>query len=90
MEWRDYIPIAPVICRHGKASIKGTHIVVAGVLEKLAAGVCYPSFTPVAIQAASNYAAIIGFHGSAAEQLNNIMPSGVEIRELNHFTRDYI
>ena len=63
INWHDHIIVDPNIC-HGKASIKGTRIMVATVLDNLAAGLTrdevlqsYPSLTPQAIQAVLAYAA---------------------------------
>ena len=63
MNWRDYIIVDPAIC-HGKACIKGTRIMVAVILDNLAAGLSteeilnsYPSLSREAIQAAISYAA---------------------------------
>ena len=50
MEWRDRITVDSAVC-HGQACIKGTRVLVAVVLDNLAAGVptgeilhSYPSF----------------------------------------------
>ncbi len=63
MKWQDYIIVDPMIC-HGKATIKGTRIMVSVVLDNFAAGLSadeilnsYPSLTREAIQAAIAYAA---------------------------------
>jgi len=63
MEWRDRITVDPAVC-HGQACIKGTRILVAVVLDNLAAGVktdeisrSYPSLTAEDVQAAMAYAA---------------------------------
>ena len=63
MDWRERITVDPTIC-HGQACIKGTRIMVAVVLDNLAAGVetdellkSYPTLTPGDVQAALNYAA---------------------------------
>ncbi len=63
MEWRDFITVDPNVC-HGKACVKGTRIMVAVVLDNLAAGVpmseilqSYPSLTAESVQAAIAYAA---------------------------------
>jgi uncharacterized protein (DUF433 family) len=58
MDWRDYVTVDPGIC-HGRACIKGTRILVATVLDNLAAGLpaeeilgSYPSLSRAALQAA--------------------------------------
>ena len=63
MNWRDYITVDPEIC-HGRACIAGTRILVATVLDNLAAGLSaeeitrsYPSLTPESVKAAVLYAA---------------------------------
>jgi uncharacterized protein (DUF433 family) len=63
MEWQDYIVVDPMIC-HGRATIKGTRVMVSVVLDNFAAGLSvdeilnsYPSLTREAIQAAIAYAA---------------------------------
>lgn len=63
MDWRDRITVDPAVC-HGQACIKGTRIMVAVVLDNLAAGLgtdeilrSYPSLTAEDIQAAMAYAA---------------------------------
>jgi uncharacterized protein (DUF433 family) len=63
MEWQDHIVVNPMIC-HGRATIKGTRIMVAVVLDNLAAGLSvdeildsYPSLSRESIQAAIGYAA---------------------------------
>ena len=65
MEWRERIVVDPAIC-HGIASIRGTRIPVAVVLDNLAAGssnaeilASYPSLTVEDLQAAIGYAAEI-------------------------------
>ena len=65
MEWRERIVVDPAIC-HGVASIRGTRIPVAVVLDNLAAGssnaeilASYPSLTVEDLQAAIGYAAEI-------------------------------
>ena len=59
----ERISVDPEIC-HGKACIRGTHIMVSVILDNLAAGVSheeilksYPSLTAEDIQAAIAYAA---------------------------------
>jgi uncharacterized protein (DUF433 family) len=37
MKWQDYITVDPAVC-HGRACIKGTHIMVSVVLDNLGAG----------------------------------------------------
>ena len=63
MNWRERISVDPNIC-HGKASIKGTRIMVSVVLDNLAAGEPverilknYPTLNEEDIQAALQYAA---------------------------------
>jgi len=63
MKWQDYIVVDPMIC-HGRATIKGTRIMVSVVLDNFAVGLSvdeilnsYPSLTREAIQAAIAYAA---------------------------------
>ena len=63
MNWRDYITVDPEIC-HGRACIAGTRVLVATVLDNLAAGLSaeeitrsYPSLTPDSVKAAVLYAA---------------------------------
>ena len=63
MNWRDRITVDPAVC-HGQACIKGTPIVVAVVLDNLAAGVqrdellkSYPALKAEDVQAALEYAA---------------------------------
>ena len=63
MDWRDYITVDPNVC-HGRACIKGTRIMVAVVLDNLAADmtpdeivVSYPCLSREAVLAAMTYAA---------------------------------
>jgi len=63
MDWRERITVEAAVC-HGQACIKGTRIMVAVVLDNLAAGVptdeilrSYPSLTAEDLQAAIAYAA---------------------------------
>lgn len=63
MDWRGRITVDPAVC-HGQACIKGTRIMVAVVLDNLAAGLgsdqvlrSYPSLEPEDLQAAMAYAA---------------------------------
>ncbi len=63
MNWRDHITVNPAIC-HGAPCFKGTRVMVAVVLDNLAAGRPaqdilrdYPSLHPDAIHAAIAYAA---------------------------------
>ena len=63
MKWQDYIVVDPMIC-HGRATIKGTRVMVSVVLDNFAAGLSvdeilttYPSLTRESIQAAIAYAA---------------------------------
>jgi uncharacterized protein (DUF433 family) len=63
MKWRDRITVDPAVC-HGQACIKGTRIMVAVILDNLAASVqtdellkSYPTLSADDIQAALEYAA---------------------------------
>ena len=63
MEWQDHIVRDPAICR-GRATIKGTRILVSVVLDNLAAGLSpdeiarsYPPLSRDAIAACLAYAA---------------------------------
>jgi len=63
MDWRERITVDPAVC-HGQACIKGTRVMVAVVLDNLAAGLSadeilqnYPSLKPEDVQAAMGYAA---------------------------------
>lgn len=63
MKWQDYIVVDPMIC-HGKATIKGTRIMVSVVFDNLAVGLnfdellkSYPSLPREGVQAAIAYAA---------------------------------
>jgi len=63
MKWQDYIVVDPMIC-HGRATIKGTRVMVSVVLDNFAGGLSvdeilrsYPSLTREGIQAALAYAA---------------------------------
>ena len=63
MNWQDYIIVDPMIC-HGRATIKGTRVMVSVVLDNFAVGLSideilnsYPSLSREAIQAAIAYAA---------------------------------
>ena len=63
MNWRDRITVDPSIC-HGKACINGTRVLVAVVLDNLAAGIregeilcSYPTLSADDIQATLAYAA---------------------------------
>ena len=63
MDWRERITVDPAVC-HGQACIKGTRIMVAVVLDNLAAGLemdeilrSYPSLTAEDVHAAMAYAA---------------------------------
>ena len=63
MNWRDHITVDPEVC-HGRACITGTRILVATILDNLAAGLSpegiarsYPSLTGESVQAAVRYAA---------------------------------
>ena len=63
MKWQDYIIADPTIC-HGRATIKGTRVMVSVVLDNFATGLdideilqSYPTLTREAIQATLAYAA---------------------------------
>ncbi len=63
MDWREYVLVDPNIC-HGQACLKGTRIMLAVVLDNLAAGLSvddilqsYPSLTQEAVRATISYAA---------------------------------
>ena len=63
MSWRERIAVDPAL-RHGQACIKGTRIMVAVVLDNLAAGTelsellaSYPALSVEEIHAALEYAA---------------------------------
>ena len=63
MSWRERITVDPTVC-HGQACIHGTRIMVAVVLDNLAAGVqidellkSYPTLSTDDVQAALEYAA---------------------------------
>ena len=63
MDWREHITVDPAVC-HGQTCIKGTRIMVAVVLDNLAAGLemeeilrSYPSLTAEDVHAAMAYAA---------------------------------
>jgi uncharacterized protein (DUF433 family) len=63
MDWRERVAVDPAVC-HGQACIKGTRVMVAVVLDNLAAGLgteeilrSYPSLAAEDIHAAMAYAA---------------------------------
>jgi uncharacterized protein (DUF433 family) len=63
MDWRERITVDPAVC-HGQACVKGTRVMVAVVLDNLAAGLemeeilrSYPSLTAEDVHAAMSYAA---------------------------------
>ena len=63
MNWRDHITVDLEVC-HGRACITGTRVLVATILDNLAAGLdseeitkSYPSITRESVQAAMCYAA---------------------------------
>lgn len=63
MDWREYVLVDPNIC-HGQACLKGTRIMLAVVLDNLAAGQSvddilqsYPPLTQEAVRATISYAA---------------------------------
>ena len=65
MNWRDHITVDPKVC-HGKACIAGTRVLVATVLDNLAAGMdaeeitrSYPAVSPEAVRATISYAAAL-------------------------------
>ncbi|HEX4145986.1 MAG TPA: DUF433 domain-containing protein [Pirellulales bacterium] len=76
MSWRERITVDPLIC-HGHACIAGTRIMVAVVLDNLAAGVgtdellkSYPTLSADDVQAALEYAAEL------ARERTVTLPSG--------------
>jgi uncharacterized protein (DUF433 family) len=76
MNWRDCITVDPAVC-HGQACIKGTRIMVAVILDNLAAGIetdellkSYPTLSVDDVHAALEYAAEL-----ARERTVNL-PSG--------------
>ncbi|MEA1950013.1 MAG: DUF433 domain-containing protein [Planctomycetota bacterium] len=76
MEWRERITVSPTVC-HGQACIKGTRIMVAVVLDNLAAGLAteeilqsYPPLTVEDVRAAIAYAADL------ARQRTVALPAG--------------
>jgi uncharacterized protein (DUF433 family) len=78
MNWRNRITVDPQVC-HGQACIKGTRIMVAVVLDNLAAHICpdeiiqsYPSLTAEDIDAAMAYAADL-----ARERMVPLSPTAV-------------
>ncbi len=63
MDWRERVTVDPAVCR-GQACIKGTRVMVAVVLDNLAAGLgtddilrSYPSLTAEDVHDAMAYAA---------------------------------
>ena len=63
MDWRKHITVDPAVC-HGTPCFKGTRVMVAVVLDNLAAGrtpgeilADYPSLSPEVLPAAVAYAA---------------------------------
>lgn len=63
MNWREHITVDPEVC-HGRACIAGTRVLVATILDNLAAGLdsaeitkSYPSITKESVRAAVCYAA---------------------------------
>jgi len=76
MSWRERITVDPIVC-HGQACVKGTRIMVAVVLDNLAAGIStdellksYPTLSAEDIQASLEYAAEL------ARERTIILPSG--------------
>ena len=72
MEWRERITVEPRVC-HGKACLRGTRIMVATIVDSLAAGVerleilqSYPALTDADIDAALGYAAELTREGTVA------------------------
>ncbi len=72
MNWRERITVDPGVC-HGQACIKGTRIMVAVVLDNIAAGVAtdellksYPTLSSEGIQAALEYYRLLPDGGTAA------------------------
>jgi uncharacterized protein (DUF433 family) len=62
MDWRERVIVDPEIC-HGRASIRGTRVMVSVILDNLAASVpeseilrSYPSLSAEDIKAAIAYA----------------------------------
>ena len=62
MDWRDYITVDPNV-GHGQACVAGTRVMVAVILDNLAAGLTaediaesYPSVSVDAVTAALHYA----------------------------------
>jgi uncharacterized protein (DUF433 family) len=77
MEWRDRITVDPTVC-HGQACIRGTRIMVAVVLDNLAAGIAtdellksYPTLSAKDVQASLEYAAEL------ARERTVYLPSGM-------------
>ena len=69
MNWRGHVTVDPEIC-HGKACITGTRVLVATILDNLAAGLdCeaikkrYPSINGESVQAVVFYAVEPGYSG---------------------------
>ena len=63
MNWRDHITLDPEVS-HGRACISGTRVLVATILDNLAAGLdseeitmSYPTITKESVRAAMSYAA---------------------------------
>ncbi len=76
MNWRDRVTVDPAVC-HGRACIKGTRIMVALVLDNLAAGVPtdellkpYPTLSAEDVRASLEYAAEL------ARERTVYLPSG--------------
>ena len=72
MDWRERITVDPTVC-HGKACLRGTRIMVAAIVDNLAAGVerreilrSYPALTDADIDAALDYAAELTREGTVA------------------------
>ncbi len=65
MSWQDLISVDPNVC-HGQACFAGTRVIVAVILDNLAAGATneeilrsFPSLRPESIPAAISYAAAL-------------------------------
>ena len=68
--WKARVTIDPAVC-HGKACIRGTRIMVAVILDNIAAGIgrdellaSYPSLQPLDIDSALRYAAKLAREGT--------------------------
>lgn len=68
--WRDRISVNPAVC-HGRACIRGTRVMVSGIVDNVAAGVprdeilrSYPTLKDADIEAALAYAAELAREGT--------------------------